>query len=196
MNMFKKLLAAAVLATASIAVAAPVAAAQGTKVVVIDQARVMRESLGGKDIQAKLQGIEDAIAREMKPTADSLTSEGKAIEAKSANMTDEAIRADTALQAEVQAYVAKAQQFNQRRQVASQEIQLTERKAWSDFFRALQPVLQEVVTETGAQVMMDRSDLIFADPAIDSTALVISKLDARSPTMVVTRQTAPTQPQQ
>ena len=57
-------------------------------------------------------------------------------------------------------------------------------------------MLQEVVTETGAQVMMDRSDLIFADPAIDSTALVISKLDARSPTMVVTRQTAPTQPQQ
>ena len=60
----------------------------------------------------------------------------------------------------------------------------------------MQPVLQEVVTEKGADIMFDRSDAVYASSAIDATDLVISKMDAKLPTVTVVRQKLPTQPQQ
>ena len=190
----KSFVTALALVFSTVAIAAPVASAQGTTVVIIDQGRIMRDSLAGKDIQTKIAGVESAMERELKPTADSLNAEGQTIEAKTANMTPEAMRADAALKTQVTNYALKAQEFNVKRQVASQELQLTERKAWTDFYGALRPVLQEVVAEKGAQVILDRSDAIYADPAIDATDLVISKLNGKTPTINVVRQKLPAQP--
>ncbi|GGB59730.1 MULTISPECIES: OmpH family outer membrane protein [Henriciella] len=196
MKLFKAALASLAMLISGATVAAPLAAAQGSTVVVIDQARIMRDSAGGKDIITKVNGIETTMQNELKPTADSLATEGQALEAKTANMTMEAISADAALRAEVEAYARKAQDFNRKRQIASAELQATERKAWSDFFTAMQPVLQEVVAEKGADIMLDRSDAVWAGSAVDATDLVISKMNAKLPTVNVVRQKLPTQPQQ
>ncbi len=196
MSPIKSIMAAIAIGFGTVAVAAPLAVAQGTTVIIIDQSKIMRDSAAGKDIQTKVKNIESAIERELKPTADSLNAEGKTIEAKTKNMTPEAMRADAALKTQVQAYARKAQEFNIKRQIAGQELSLTERKAWSDFFTALRPILQEVVTERGAQVMLDRSEVTYADPAIDATQLAISKMNSKVPTISVVRQKIPTQPAQ
>jgi len=194
MSPIKSILAAVAISLGTAAVAAPVAAAQGTTIIVIDQNRIMRDSAAGKDIQTKVAGIGAAMETALQPTATSLNTEGQAIEAKTAGMTPDAMRADAALKAEVTAYARRAQEFNIQRQVASQELQLTERKAWSDFFTALRPVLQEVVAERGAQVMLDRTQTTYSDPSVDVTELVISKMNAATPTINVVRQKMPTQP--
>ncbi|MDJ0920861.1 MAG: OmpH family outer membrane protein [Henriciella sp.] len=196
MSLVKRILAAIALSFSPIIVAAPIAAAQGTNVVVIDQSKIMRDSAAGKDIRTKLQGIGQSIERELQPTATSLQNEGQALDAKAQGKTQQAILADQALTAEITAYARKAQQFEQRSQIAAQELALTERKAWSDFFVALRPVLREVVEERGAQLMVDRSNSVYTDPAIDVSDLVISKLDAATPTISVVRQKIPTQPAQ
>ncbi len=196
MSPIKSILAAFAIAFSFASVAAPIATAQGTTIVVIDQAKILRDSAAGKDIQTKIGSIESAMERELKPTADSLNAEGQTIEAKTANMTPEAMRADAALKTQVTNYARKAQEFNVKRQVTAQELALTERKAVQDFFAALRPVLQEVVAERGAQVMLDRSSVTFADPSIDVTALVISKMNAKTPTISVVRQKMPAQPAQ
>lgn len=196
MSPFKSILAAFAIAFSFAGVTAPIAAAQGTTIVVIDQAKILRDSAAGKDIQTKIGSIESAMERELKPTADSLNAEGQTIEAKTANMTPEAMRADAALKTQVTNYARKAQEFNVKRQVTAQELAMTERKAVQDFFAALRPVLQEVVAERGAQVMLDRSSVTFADPSIDVTALVISKMNAKTPTISVVRQKIPAQPAQ
>lgn len=187
----KSMFAAIALSLGTVTAVAPVAAAQGTTTVVIDQARILRDSKAGKDVLTKLAGIESAMERELQPVADALNTEGQAIEAKTKDMTPEAMRADAALKTQVTAYATKAQNFNRDRQIAAQELQLTERKAWSDFYVGLRPVLQEVVTERGAQLMLDRSEVTYADPAIDATAAVISKLDIAMPTVNVVRQKLP-----
>lgn len=188
MQTLKAALATFALLFTSVAVSVPVAHAQGTNVVVIDQSRIMRESAGGKDIISKVNAIEQSMASELKPTQDSLASEGQSLEAKTANMSMEAIAADDALSNEVRDYARKAQEFNRQRKIAAAELQATERKAWSDFFSAMQPVLQEVVTEKNADVMFDRSDAIYAAASIDATDLVISKMNAKMPTVNVVRQ--------
>lgn len=181
----------------SVAVAAPVAQAQdGTKIVVIDQTRIMAESSGGKDITSKIDAIETSIQNELGPIQTQLTTEGDALDAKTANMTMEAVAADAQLRGEVEAYARKAQDFNRRRQIAQAEFQATERVAWNTFFRAMQPVLQEVITESNADIMVDRSELVWAGAGVDVTQNVITKMDAALPTVNVVRQKMPTQPQQ
>ena len=195
MASIKTLFMACVLAFASIQVAAPTASAQGTSIVVIDQRKIMRDSRAGKDIQAKMKSIEEQIKRELETTSRSLESEGKSIESRTKNMTAQAVAADAGLKSQVENFYKKAGDFNRTRQIRSRELSITERKAWNEFFKALQPVLQEVVNEKRAQVMLDRSSTVYANPSLDATASVISKLDSRKPTINVVRERLPTNPQ-
>ena len=188
MQTLKAALATFALIFAAAAVSAPDAEAQATKVVVIDQNRIMRDSAGGKDIISKVNAIEQNIQSELQPTSASLQTEGQSIQAKTANMSMEAIAADEALRTEVEDYARKVQEFNRKRQIAAAEIQATERKAWSEFFTAMQPVLQEVVTEEDADIMFDRSEAIFVASSVDATDKVITKMDAKMPTVTVVRQ--------
>lgn len=193
MKLFKAVLAS--LSMLSIGAVATVPAVAQTTVVVIDQSRIMRDSAGGKDIINKVNAIETTMQNELQPTADSLATEGQALDAKTTNMTMEAIAADAALRSEVEAYARKVQDFNRKRQIASAELQQTERVAWGEFFTAMQPVLQEVVSERNADIMIDRSDAVWAGDAVDATGLVITKMNAKLPTVNVVRQKLP-QPQQ
>lgn len=191
-----------ILAALAIAVSAPftlatTAYAQGTTVIVIDRTQILTQSKAGQDVATKIQGIEAAMQAELQPTAVQLQTEGTAIETKTANMTPEAMRADAALKTEVENYARKANEFNRSRQIAAQELALTERKALIDLNNALVPILREVVAENSANVILDRSSVVFTDEATDLTASVIAKLDAATPTIAVTRQKIPTQaPQQ
>jgi outer membrane protein len=189
----KSMLAALALSLGVASVAAPIAAAQGTTVLVIDQRKIMATSRAGKDIQQKITNIENAMKNELRPLATQIENDGKALEAKTAGKTQEALRADASLRTEAQNYTNKIQNYERRRAIAAQELTLTERKAWGDFYNALRPVLQEVVAERGAQIIVDRSNAVYASPSSDATDLAIQKLDAKTPTISVVRQKMPTQ---
>ena len=196
MAYLKTIIAVLVLMFASTVVTSPIAEAQGTNVIVIDQRKIMRDSRAGKDIQTKMKNLEDQIKRELETTTRSLESEGKSIEARTKGMTPQAVAADATLKGQVESFYKKAGEFNRTRQIRARELSITERKAWNEFFKALQPVLQEVVNEKNAQIMLDRSSTVYANPSLDATATVISKLDAKKPTINVVRERLPTQPQQ
>ena len=196
MSPIKYALIAVALTFSGLAVAAPAASAQGTVVVTIDEGRILGDSKAGKDIQTKLKNIETQIKNELEPTRKSLETEGKALQTKLEGKTREAITADAALVSQLTAYQKKANEFAQKRQVVSQEFSLTERQALIDINKAIEPVLMEVVNEKKAQIVMSKGQVIYSADAIDVTALVISKLDAKTPTITVTRQRAPAQPAQ
>lgn len=190
---FKSILAAcALLFTAPIALS-PVAMAQGTKVVVIDRVQIYAQSAAGQDLRNKVAAIETTMEGELKPTADKLQADGTALDAKTQGMTREAVLANAALKAEVETLAREAQVFQQQRQITANELALTERAALAEFNNLLIPVLREVVTETGANVILDKSQVVFVDDATDVSASVIAKLNAKSPTVNVVRQKMPTQ---
>jgi outer membrane protein len=51
----------------------------------------------------------------------------------------------------------------------------------------------EVVSEKKAQIVMSKVQVIFSADTVDVTPLVISKLDAKTPTIAVSRQRLPAQ---
>ncbi|MEL7539946.1 MAG: OmpH family outer membrane protein [Pseudomonadota bacterium] len=193
----KSIMAAfALLFTAPIALS-PAAMAQGTKVVVIDRVKIYGESQAGQDLRNKVAAIETTMQGELKPTADKLQADGSSLDARTQGMTRETLLADAALTAEVEQLAREAQTFNQRRQIAANELALTERAALVEFNNALIPVLQQVIAETGANVILDKSQVVFVDDATDVSASVVTKLNAATPTINVVRQKMPTQqPQQ
>lgn len=147
MSRLKNFIFAMVASLAAIALVAPASFAQGTTVITIDEAKILRDSKAGKDIQAKLQSIESQINTELTPTKTSLEAEGKALNTELQGKTREQIAGDAAMVARLNAYDKKAGDFGKARQKAASEFQLTERQALIDFNKALEPVLLQVVSE-------------------------------------------------
>ena len=194
MSPFKTFFIAASLVFASLAFSTPSADAQGSTIITVDQGRVLRESAGGQDIQRKLQAIGQTIQSEIQNEQAALETEGRALEGRLANKSEEAIRADTALVSQMQSFQRKQQAFVQKRQIRQQELVQTEQNALNEFNTALGPVLEQVLAERGADVMMARASVVLVDPALDATDLVISKIDAVKPSVTVSRVRLPTQP--
>ena len=96
----------------------------------------------------------------------------------------------------LQSFQRKSNEFARKRQIAAAEMEMTQRKALADFANALRPVILEVVREKNAKIVLDRSQTQYVDPTFDSTSLVISKLDAKTKTISVTRQKLPIAPNQ
>lgn len=192
MLQLRHLVVVAVLAVASFAISVP-AFAQGTKLVVVDQHRVLTESAAGQDIATKIQTIQDQMQRELEPSANSLEQLGNTIQARTANMTPEALQADTELQAQARDYQTRLRTLSQESDRRSTELAITERKAQIAFAEALKPVLEEVMAAHGAEVMLAASDVMIALPAVNVTDEVIEKLDSRTPTIAVTRERLPAQ---
>ena len=195
MPYLKQIMAAAVLAFTAAFAASP-AVAQGTKILVVDQGRVLTESRAGQDMRNKIENIEGQMQRELQPTAQSLEQLGATIEAKTANTTPEAMRADTQLQQQARDYQTRLRSLSQESDRRSAELAMTQQKAGVAFREALKPVLDEVMSEQGAQIMLSASDVMIALPTVDVTDQVIQKLNARTPSINVTRERLPTQPAQ
>ena len=195
MSIFRTFVAAIMLAAAASLPAFQSAQAQGTVVMVIDDNQIFLESKAGKDIQTKLQNIERQMNTELEPTRAALQTEIQALQPKLEGKTREAIAADTALVNELASFQRKNNELNQKRAIAEREFAMTTEKAIIDFNNALDPVLTEVIREKGAQVVLLKSQVVFSADAIDATASVIQKLDAKTTAIAVTRQKLPAAPQ-
>jgi len=196
MSPLKKLLFALALVFSSAAAIAPAAAAQGATVIAIDEAKILRDSKAGKDLQTKLNNIETQMNNELNPTRTSLQTEGNTLDGKLQGKTREQVAADATLVNEIKAYQTKANTFAATSNKYSKEFALTERAALTEFNKILEPVMLEVINEKNAQVVVSKSQVIYTADSIDVTATIISKLDARSPSVTVTRQHIPDAPAQ
>lgn len=193
MALYKTLFIAATLAFASLASFAPAASAQGATILVVDNARVIRDSAGGKDMSAKINAIGQTMQNELAGEASALDAERQSLETRTQNMTREAVAADPQLRTQAEAFAGKAQAFQVKRQRASQELSQTEQAALNNFGVALDPILQQIVDERGADLLLERSVVAYASSSVDVTDLVIQRLDASVPTINVTRVRLPDQ---
>ena len=187
----KSVFMAIALVIAPIVVSAPIASAQGTVVMVIDEGQILGNSKAGKDMFTKLKNIENQINVELKTPRDALEADRKTLATKLEGKTQEAVMADAALVTQIENFQKKANEFAAKRQTLSQEYAATEQKALVDFNKALEPVLLEVVKEKGAQLVMSKGQAVFSADAIDGSPAIIAKLDQKTPAITVVRQRAP-----
>lgn len=187
--------AAAATAPRPAVAAAPAAAPAGAvpadgapvpRVVVIDRNFIMQRSAPGRDMLTQTQNLTKAAETQFKKEEEALATEASQLQQQMAIMA-----ADVRAQKEKD-FLAKQQSFQNRVQQRQGEIQGGFTKAAQQLEKALEPILQQVMRERGANMVLDRQSVIIATSDIDITPIVVQRLDRALPKVKVelTAQTA------
>lgn len=181
MKIIFKLAASAALmlgtATALPTVALAQAAAPQSAIIIVDMDRVGAESAAGKSGASQLKTKADSVQARAKALADQLRGEEETlVKARQANSM-----APEAFQAKVKDLQTK--QNNARTELGNREQEFTRSQTYvrQQIFNAVGPIIQTVMRERGAQVVLARDAALAVNPALDVTAEVIRRLDAALP---------------
>lgn len=166
--------------------------AQG--VLVMNEQRILRESAVGLHITTRLEAIGQEIQAELQPQQAAIQSESEALNAELSALSEDAIRQRPDLAARYESLQRDAATFEQTRRIRAQELQATEQQAMRPVLPILQEVLQEIVTERNAGVLIDRSVVVYAADSVDISQSAIERLNQRISTTPVNRVRVPTQP--
>lgn len=154
--------------------------------------RAIVNSTVGKSVQTRLQQLSSAVESELKAEQTAIENEAKTLDAQRASIpTDQLQQRSLTLQ-------QRAQKWEQKAQLRARELEATRRKALTRVATELQPVVAQTYGERGCGVMLNRDQLVYANPAIDVTDAVIAKLNAKITTFPIERErldTAAAQPQ-
>ncbi len=166
-------------------------AASAQSILVVDQARVLRDSNVGKHVQNQLQSIGAQMDSEVKSTGGNLKSEYESLKATTQSMTPEQRRGRPDLEQRAVELQKKMQNAQAEMSYKQRELVATEQKALGKVNEKLAKILEKIVAERGAQLVVDRSMVIYGAPAIDITDDVISRLNSEMRTVSVTRERLP-----
>jgi len=158
-----------------------------TKVGVINEQRVIQESVVGQHIATRLNEIRQEITAELSAMNVPIQQATEQLNAETAIMTQEQVTQRPDLVQRFQVLNQQIQQFEVARRVREQEFQYTERQAMVPVLEALQPILAEVVELHQLDILIDRSNLVFSNQSVDVSADVISRLDQNLPSVPVNR---------
>lgn len=153
------------------------AAAAQSAIIVVDMDRVGAESAAGKSGQSQLKAKVDSLQARGKSLADQLRGEEEALlKARQANSM-----APEAFQAKVKDLQTK--QNNARTELGNREneLQRSQNAVRQQIFNAVGPIIQTVMRERGASIVLTRDAALAVAPALDVTADVIRRLDAALP---------------
>ncbi len=157
----------------------PPGGAPTARILMIDMRRVMAGSKVGQDIQRQVEALKAQAQTELKGEESSLRSEETQLQQQAA------ILAPDVKARRIKDFQAKAQAFQLKVQQRGGLIQGGVIKAQQQIEQALGPILQGIMKERGATVLLDRSSILLAPNSIDVTSLVVQRLDMRMPTVKV-----------
>src|ERR1700761_3129805 len=170
---------AAIVASAALSFGAQ-AATPAPRVLVIDRTMILRNSKVGQDIVRQVNAYTEQAERELKGKGASLRAEGEALKQQLAILS-----ADVKAR-KIKDFEAKQAGLQQEAQKRQSLIQGGFLKARQDVERALGPVLQGILVERGANLLLDRNAVVMGtDPALDVTGAAGQRLDPKLPTIKV-----------
>ena len=159
------------------------------KIVVLDRAGIMQFSKAGQDIAKQMQ------AYSTQAKAD-LQAQGRGLEAEERNLQQQvAILAPDLKAKRIAAFQAKQQALQGQVQRKDEQMRYAFAQARAQMEAKLGPILQQLVKERGANMVIDRQAMVFAPPAFDITVDAINRLNQQLSTVKVNfNVTPPTAP--
>ena len=166
-------------ASAQAAGATPVTKTPAPKILVIDRAAILSQSKVGQDIARQVRAYTAAAEKEFKGESDALKRERTQLEQQAAILSADA------KQKKLAAFQQKAEAFQQQVEHRQELIQGGVIKAREQVEQALGPILQGVMAERGANLLLDRNVVILATVDVDVTPVVIDRLNKKLPAVKV-----------
>lgn len=188
--MFKlKSVAAQFVIACAVVVTAPAAFAQD--VLILDTARVIKESKAGQDMATKVQTIGATMQSELAPEQDALKTEKATLDTRVQGKTREQIGQDPALVAQLEAYGRKLQTNAAKTDRRARELVATENNALFTFKGKMDEAVEKVRARRNGKIILAKASTFANVAEVEITDEVITQLDQDSPTIVVNRVTLP-----
>lgn len=190
MRTFKSVVAAAALATVAVGfvgVGAERAVAQQTQseIVVINMAQVQSQATAFNDMREKLRTVLESQGQQFNTQNQALQQqiqqEAQALRPLLQGKTEQQITGDAALKARVEAQLRREMDLRQKTELFQASAQATAQRAEQELMRALDPIVDQVMTARGATVVVDRAVIAKARPAVDISADVITRFNQSNP---------------
>lgn len=155
------------------------AALPAPRIIVVDRQAILRVSKVGQDIVRQVNAYTQSAETEFRAENEALQKEGQALQQQVAILSPD-VRAQ-----KVHAFEQKQAAFRQKVETRQSQIQGGVLKARQQVEQALAPILQGVMQERGANLLLDRSAVVLGMVDVDVTALTIQRLDQKLPTVKV-----------
>ena len=181
------LIAAAVAGSAFGALSIGAAVAQGTSspILVVDFQKIRQTSPAGVDFNNKLRALAEQKTTEFQTqnqaAANALQSEANALQAAVANKTEAQVMADPALKTRLDTQQRRGQDLAMKKEIFERSGQQTSLRAEQQFLNLLDPIVSQIMTQRGAVVVLDRSQVAKVLPAAEVTAEVETRFNAANP---------------
>lgn len=174
----RRILAMAVLALAA-PVAAPVLAQDGlamgqvqSPVLTIDLNRLLAETAYGRRLSAEILERGQALDAENERIAADLTARERSLTERRPTMDPDAFRA------EADAFDAEVRRIRDEQDTKQRDLEAAVGEGRDAFLRAARPVLGELMRDSGAAVIIERSDVFLSASLVDVTDEAIAAIDA------------------
>jgi Skp family chaperone for outer membrane proteins len=162
--------------------AAPAAATAGPpipRIIVIDRQAILRVSAAGKGMMASAQRLSQQADTEFKGQAEALQKELATVQRQLAILAPD-VRAQKQKE-----FTTKQEAFQKRVTDRQAQIQNGFTTASAKLDQALGPILQQIMRERGANMLLDRAMVILSTADVDVSETAIQRLDKALPTLTV-----------
>jgi len=149
------------------------------RIIVVDRAAILRASSVGQDIVRQVQAYTVAAEKEFKAQQEALQKESQTLQQQVAILAPD-VRAQ-----KIKAFQAKEAAFKQKVDARQSLIQGGVLKARQQVEAALGPILQGIMQERGANILLDRAAIVLGMVDIDVTKVTVDRLNKKLPTVKV-----------
>ncbi|MFA4893781.1 OmpH family outer membrane protein [Brevundimonas sp.] len=147
--------------------------------------RLLATSTAGQSVQTGMQRLVTEVQGELQPYGAAIQTEADQLRQGGAAADPQGTRR--------QALQQRAQEAQQLEQTRQQELQYTQQLQIRAIAQAADPILVAVYQERGCGLLLDRSAVYIANPAMDITDVVIQRLNAALPSLSFNRTPVPVQ---
>lgn len=159
------------------------------RIVVIDRAAILQFSKVGQDIAKQVQAYANQAKKDLSAQGNALQKEGQQLQ------QQVAILAPDLKKQKIAAFEARQSSLQSAAQKKDEQIRGGFMAARVAVEKVLGPILQEIVKERGANMVLDKQAVVYANnPAFDITGEAIEKLNAKMASYKVTLQAPPAPP--
>jgi Skp family chaperone for outer membrane proteins len=149
--------------------------AVATKILVIDRSVLLRASKAGQSMVAQINDYRSKAETEFRSQGEALQREGQALQ------QQVAILAPDVKTKKIRDFQAKQSAFQRKLEQRQGLIQGGLYKAQQQVEAALKPILQQVMQERGANLLLDRGAVVLVPNSMDVTAAAVQRLDQKLP---------------
>lgn len=183
----KRMMAVAIIAMAALIGFGSTALAQ-SKILVVDTAKVYSDSTAVQGIAAERKNLKTTMESELRASKSVIDSETQSLNASLQGMTEAQYTARPDLQQRNIALEKKKAEHNIETKFKQLDLEKTENLALAEVDRIYASILESLRTERGADIIIDRTQVLVSSPTVDVTATVSSRLNSQLPSVAVSRQ--------